>query len=82
MHVCAYTSTYVFNVNMNVTEAMCLPFNAQSELEKTLDETVEKGDLEKASAISDHLASRELACRVATAFDCVDYVKRCKVCSL
>ena len=41
---------------------------------------MERGDLDKAASISDKIANRELACKVATAFDCVEYTKRCKVC--
>lgn len=40
-----------------------------------MDAAVEKGELEEAAAISDQMASRELATKVATAFDCLEYVK-------
>lgn len=49
-------------------------------MEKALDVAVETGDLDKAATISDNIATREFASKIATAFDCVDYVKRKKVC--
>ena len=51
----------------------------QCELEKKLDRAVQKGELDRAAALSDAMATRELACKVATAFDCVDYDKRRRV---
>ncbi len=42
---------------------------------------MEKGDFEKATVISDTMATRALASKVATAFDCVEHVKRQKVCA-
>ena len=48
-------------------------------MEKALDTAVGRGNLEEAAAISDTIATREFASKVATAFDCVDYVKKQKV---
>jgi hypothetical protein len=52
----------------------------QSGLEKTLDKAIEEGDLEKAVKISDQLAGREFAIKIATAFDCLEYLEHQKVC--
>ena len=35
--------------------------------------------MEEAAGISDVMARRDLARKMATALDCVEYVKRCKV---
>ena len=40
---------------------------------------MEKGELEKAVAISDDMANRKFASQIATAFDCVEYAKKQKV---
>lgn len=48
-------------------------------MEKALDTAIEQGKLEEAASISDTIATREFAGQVATAFDCVDYVKKQKV---
>ncbi len=51
----------------------------QSGLEKELNVALEEGDLKRAVHVSDKISSGDLACKVATAFDCVNYAKRCKV---
>ena len=48
-------------------------------MEKTLDKAIEQGKLDEAASISNTIATREFAGKVATAFDCVDYVKKQKV---
>ncbi len=40
---------------------------------------VERGKLEEAATISDEIANRKFATKIATAFDCVEYVKKKKV---
>lgn len=40
---------------------------------------MDRRELEQAVAISDSMATRELASKIATAFDCVEYVKKQKV---
>ncbi len=52
----------------------------QSGLEEALDAAVEQGKLAQAAALSDTMATRDFASKVATAFDCADYVKKQKVC--
>lgn len=44
-----------------------------------MDAAVESRNLDEAASISDTLASREFASKVAIAFDCVEYVKKQKV---
>ena len=43
---------------------------------------MERGELEEAVSLSDEMANREFATKISTAFDCLDYVKRKKVCQL
>lgn len=51
----------------------------QSGLEEDLDRAVAEGEFEEATRLSDRLAQRELASKVATAFDCHHYVEKTKV---
>jgi len=54
-------------------------YNGQRDLEKRLDRAVESGRLEEAAGISDAIARQDLARKMATALDSVEYEKRCKV---
>lgn len=47
-----------------------------------MDLAIEKGRLEEAVEMSEKLSQREFASKLATAFDCRDYVKRKTVSSL
>ena len=44
-----------------------------------MDSLIDKGQLEEATALSDRLSQRDLASKVATAFDCQEYAKKKKV---
>lgn len=45
-----------------------------------MDLAIEHGQFDEAVAMSEKLSQREFASKLATAFDCQDYVKRKKVC--
>lgn len=51
----------------------------QSGLEEELDKAVSEGEFEEAATLSDRLAQRDLATKVATAFDCYRYMQKSKV---
>lgn len=51
----------------------------KSGLEKALDRALQEGEHEKAAVVSNEMATREFAAKVATAFDCVEFVKRQKL---
>lgn len=51
----------------------------QSGLEEELDKAVSEGEFNEAVKLSDRLAQRDLATKVATAFDCYHYVQNSKV---
>lgn len=48
----------------------------QSKLEEGMDLAIEQGRLDEAVAMNEKLTQREFASKVATAFDCHDYVQR------
>ena len=41
---------------------------------------IEEGQFEEAVTMSERLSQREFASKLATAFDCHDYIKKKKVC--
>lgn len=55
---------------------------SQSKLEEKLDLAIEEGQFEAAVDMSERLSQRDFASKLATAFDCHDYIKRKKVCSM
>lgn len=48
----------------------------KSGLEKSIERAIAEGDIAKAEEMSDSLATRELAVKIAQAADCRDYAKR------
>ncbi|KAJ8250159.1 hypothetical protein COCON_G00220810 [Conger conger] len=67
--------TQYFGVNDRFETPACGRPQPQSGLEKSLDSAIAEGDYGKAEDLSDRLATRELAVRVAGAAGCRDFVE-------
>lgn len=64
-----------FGVNDRFQHPACSSAAPQSGLEKTIDRSIAEGEFAKAEEMSDRLATRELAVKIAQAADCRDFVQ-------
>ncbi|KAI1894708.1 hypothetical protein AGOR_G00118530 [Albula goreensis] len=67
--------TQYFGVNDRFEAPACSRPLPKAGLEKSLDRAIAEGDYGKAEDLSDRLATRELAVKIAGAIDCRDFVK-------
>ncbi|XP_030628545.1 protein FAM204A [Chanos chanos] len=67
--------TQYFAVNDRFEPPPCSRPPRKSGLEKSIESAIAEGDYGKAEALSDRLATRELAVKISQAVDCRDYVK-------
>ncbi|XP_018536519.1 protein FAM204A isoform X1 [Lates calcarifer] len=65
-----------FGVNDRFDSPACSKPPPKSGLEKSIERAVAEGDIAKAEEMSDRLATRELAVKIAQAADCRDFVQR------
>ncbi|XP_056147601.1 protein FAM204A [Lampris incognitus] len=65
-----------FGVNDRFQPPGCGKPPPKSGLEKSIESAIAEGDIEKAEEMSDRLATRELAVKIAHAADCRDFVQR------
>ncbi|XP_034754781.1 protein FAM204A isoform X4 [Etheostoma cragini] len=65
-----------FGVNDRFHPPACSKPPPQSGLEKSIERAIAEGDIAKAEEMSDRLATRELAVKIAQAADCRDFVQR------
>ncbi|XP_037638483.1 protein FAM204A isoform X3 [Sebastes umbrosus] len=65
-----------FGVNDRFHPPACSKPPPKSGLEKSIDRAIAEGDIAKAEEMSDRLATRELAVKIAQAADCRDFVQR------
>lgn len=65
-----------FGVNDRFQPPACSRPPPQSGLEKSIERAIAEGDVAKAEEMSDRLATREMAVRIAQAADCRDFVQR------
>ncbi|XP_059214759.1 protein FAM204A isoform X2 [Centropristis striata] len=65
-----------FGVNDRFHPPACSKPPPKSGLEKSIERAIAEGDIAKAEEMSDRLATRELAVKIAQAADCRDYVQR------
>ncbi|XP_074532597.1 protein FAM204A isoform X1 [Halichoeres trimaculatus] len=65
-----------FGVNDRFYPPACSKPPPKSGLEKSTERAIAEGDIAKAEEMSDRLATRELAVKIARAADCRDFVKR------
>ncbi|XP_077352177.1 protein FAM204A isoform X2 [Festucalex cinctus] len=65
-----------FGVNDRFHPPACSNPPVQSGLEKSIERAIAEGDTAKAEEMSDRLATRELAVKIAEATDCRDFVQR------
>ncbi|XP_029377719.1 protein FAM204A isoform X2 [Echeneis naucrates] len=65
-----------FGVNDRFDPPACSKPPPKSGLEKSIERAVAEGDIAKAEEMSDRLATRELAVKIAQAADCRDFVQR------
>ncbi|XP_067383093.1 protein FAM204A isoform X2 [Channa argus] len=64
-----------FGVNDRFDPPACSRPPPKSGLEKSIERAIAEGDIEKAEEMSDRLATRELAVKIAQASDCRDFVQ-------
>lgn len=64
-----------FGVNDRFHPPSCSKPSLKSGLEKSIEKAIAEGDIAKAEEMSDRLATRELAVKIAEAADCRDFVK-------
>ncbi|XP_078129495.1 protein FAM204A isoform X2 [Sander vitreus] len=64
-----------FGVNDRFHPPACSKPPPQSGLEKSIERAIAEGDIAKAEEMSDRLATRELAVKIAQAADCRDFVQ-------
>ncbi|XP_026165503.1 protein FAM204A isoform X2 [Mastacembelus armatus] len=65
-----------FGVNDRFDPPPCSKPSPKSGLEKSIEKAIAEGDIAKAEEMSDRLATRELAVKIAQAADCRDFVQR------
>ncbi|CAL1578406.1 unnamed protein product [Knipowitschia caucasica] len=65
-----------FGSNDRFQPPSCFKPPPKSGLEKSIETAIAEGDVAKAEEMSDSLATRELAVKIAQAADCRDYAKR------
>ncbi|XP_049927036.1 protein FAM204A isoform X1 [Epinephelus moara] len=65
-----------FGVNDRFHPPACSKPPPKSGLEKSIERAIAEGDIAKAEEMSDRLATRELAVKIAQAADCRDFVQR------
>ncbi|KAM9847350.1 protein FAM204A isoform 2-T2 [Aulostomus maculatus] len=65
-----------FGVNDRFHPPACSNPPPKSGLEKSIERAIAEGDIAKAEEMSDRLATRELAVKIAEAADCRDFVQR------
>nr|XP_020457500.1 protein FAM204A isoform X2 [Monopterus albus] len=65
-----------FGVNDRFDPPACSKPPPKSGLEKSIERAIAEGDIAKAEEMSDRLATRELAVKIAQAADCHDFVRR------
>ncbi|KAM7385923.1 hypothetical protein PAMP_001964 [Pampus punctatissimus] len=65
-----------FGVNDRFHPPACSKPPPKSGLEKCIEKAIAEGDIAKAEEMSDRLATRELAVKIAQAADCRDFVQR------
>ncbi|XP_061693862.1 protein FAM204A [Syngnathoides biaculeatus] len=65
-----------FGVNDRFHPPACSSTSPKSGLEKSIERAIAEGDTAKAEEMSDRLATRELAVKIAEATDCRDFVRR------
>ncbi|XP_060943090.1 protein FAM204A isoform X2 [Limanda limanda] len=64
-----------FGVNDRFDPPACSNPHPKSGLEKSIEKAIAEGDIAKAEEMSDRLATRELAVKIAQAADCRDFVE-------
>ncbi|XP_037126781.1 protein FAM204A isoform X1 [Syngnathus acus] len=64
-----------FGVNDRFHPPACSNLSQKSGLEKSIERAIAEGDTAKAEEMSDRLATRELAVKIAEAADCRDFVQ-------
>ncbi|XP_071769409.2 protein FAM204A [Centroberyx gerrardi] len=67
--------TQYFGVNDRFHPPACSKPPPKSGLEKSIESAIAEGDIAKAEEMSDRLATRELAVKIAQAADCRDFVQ-------
>ncbi|XP_017550865.1 protein FAM204A [Pygocentrus nattereri] len=67
--------TQYFGVNDRFQPPACSRPPLKSGLEKSMESAIAEGDYEKAEELSDRLATRELAVKIAQATDCRDFAR-------
>ncbi|KAJ8248157.1 hypothetical protein GJAV_G00238940 [Gymnothorax javanicus] len=67
--------TQYFGINDRFEAPECGRPKPKTGLEKSLDSAIAEGDFEKAEDLSDRLATRELAVKIASAADCRDFAE-------
>ncbi|KAL6101495.1 fam204a [Pungitius sinensis] len=65
-----------FGANDRFDPPACSKPPPKSGLEKSMETAIAEGDIAKAEEMSDRLATRELAAKIAQAADCRDFVRR------
>uniref|UniRef100_G3NFV0 Family with sequence similarity 204 member A n=1 Tax=Gasterosteus aculeatus TaxID=69293 RepID=G3NFV0_GASAC len=65
-----------FGANDRFDPPACSKPPPKSGLEKSIETAIAEGDIAKAEEMSDRLATRELAVKIAQAADCRDFVRR------
>uniref|UniRef100_A0A3P8UDK8 Family with sequence similarity 204 member A n=1 Tax=Amphiprion percula TaxID=161767 RepID=A0A3P8UDK8_AMPPE len=65
-----------FGVNDRFHPPACSKPPPKSGLEKSIERAIAEGDIAKAEEMSDRLATREIAVKIAQAADCRDFVQR------
>ncbi|XP_022052018.1 protein FAM204A isoform X2 [Acanthochromis polyacanthus] len=65
-----------FGVNDRFHPPACSKPPPKSGLEKSIERAIAEGDIAKAEEMSDRLATREMAVKIAQAADCRDFVQR------
>lgn len=68
--------TKYFGVNDRFQPPACSKPPPKSGLEKSIEKAIAEGDIAKAEEMSDRLATREMAVKIAQAADCRDFVQR------
>ncbi|XP_021435862.2 protein FAM204A isoform X4 [Oncorhynchus mykiss] len=67
--------TQYFGINDRFQPSACSKPAPKSSLEKSIESAIAEGDFGKAEEMSDRLATRELAVKIAQATDCRDFVQ-------
>uniref|UniRef100_A0A8C7F470 Family with sequence similarity 204 member A n=1 Tax=Oncorhynchus kisutch TaxID=8019 RepID=A0A8C7F470_ONCKI len=67
--------TQYFGINDRFQPPACYKPAPKSSLEKSIESAIAEGDFGKAEEMSDRLATRELAVKIAQAADCRDFVQ-------